>query len=183
MLEIYMEAVENKSGDSFLEEVNLGVGNYSDGEYWQQVESFRNGLYADTAMTQKIVERARLQTQRRLVDAIYGDGDDRILRHIDYPDPEESGTPPKKEYLENNMEEIWQGLGYESRDGESYSATEHQAWLVHVCTGLGTDWTPPHWSMMMARHEASRSKGARMLDNLFGRPPEPDNMQPMEDFQ
>jgi hypothetical protein len=180
MLEIYMHALRNSTADEFLDSVNLGVGNYDDGEYWQQIEAFRNGLYADTAMTRTIVERAKTETQKRMVDAIFGDGarDARILKHVDYPEPERGMT--KQQYMDEHMEDVWEDLGVDA-DEMQYSTTEHQAWLVHVCTGLDLDWTPPHWRMLKARHEASRSKDARLLDNLFGRPPEPDP-RPMEDF-
>jgi hypothetical protein len=178
MLEIYMHAVSNSTADDFLDAINLGIGNYDDAEYWQQVESFRNGLYADSAMTRTIIERAKLQTQRRIVDAIYDEGRNaRILRHIDHPDPEDM---TKEQYFDEHMEDVWEDLGVDTAE-VSYTTHEHQAWLVHVCTGLDMNWTPPHWRMLKARHEASRSKDARLIDNLFGRPPEPD-MRPMEDF-
>jgi len=178
MLEIYMHALKNSTGDDFLDSINLGVGNYTDGMYWQQVESFRNGLYADAAMTEAIIERAKLQTQRRMVDAIFDDEDARILRHVDFDEPGEGAS--RQEYFDEHIEDIWQGLGVD-KEGEQYTTSQHQAYLVHIATGLELDWTPPHWRMLKARHEASRSKNARMIDNLFGRPPEPD-LQPMEDF-
>jgi len=177
MLEIYMHALSNSTSDDFLDSINLGVGNYTEGEFWQQIEAFRNGLYADSAMTGKIMDRAVLQTQRRVVDEIFEGGSSRILRNIDYPEP---GDMSKEEYMEKHMDDLWRNLGIDT-DETQYTTQQHQAWLVHICTGLEMEWTPPHWRMLKARHEASRSKDARLIDNLFGRPPEPD-MQPMEDF-
>lgn len=173
MLELYMHALANSTQDDFLDSINLGVGNYTKAEYWQQIEAFRNGLYADSAMTRKVIERAKTQTQRRLVEAIYTKAesgrDAQILNNVDYPEPS-PGEVSRQEYFDEHIEDIWQELGVK---GE-YSKTEHQAWLVHVCVGIDLDWTPPHWRMLKARHEASRSKNARLIDNLFGRPPEPD---------
>jgi hypothetical protein len=181
MLEIYMRAVDNTTGESFLDAVNLGVGYYSDEEYWQQVEAYRNGLYADSAMTEKVIRRAVLQTKRRMVDAIVdGRHDARLLKRVDYPDPGDGQS--RQGYFEEHIDDVWEDLGYETADGESYGTHEHQAWLVHVCTDLDMDWTPPHWRMLKARHEASKSKGARLIDNLFGRPPEPDPV-PMGDYE
>jgi len=186
MLEIYMHALSNSTADDFLDSINLGVGNYTEGEFWQQVEAFRNGLYADSAMTNKVLDRAKLQTQRRIVDAIYEEGgrDARILKNIEYPEPERDGGGSyelsKQQYLDEHMEDVWEDLGIDTAE-KQYTTQQHQAWLVHVCTGMNLDWTPPHWRMLKARHEASRSKDARLIDNLFGRPPEPD-MRPMEDF-
>ena len=140
--------------------------------------TLRNGLYADSAMTGKVLERAELQTKRRIVDEIYEGGSSRILRNIDHPD---TGEMSKEEYMREHMDDLWRNLGVDTEETQ-YTTQQHQAWLVHVCTGLDMDWTPPHWRMLKARHEASRSKDARLIDNLFGRPPEPD-MRPMDDFQ
>lgn len=185
MLEIYMHAVSNHTSDDFLDTINMGVGNYTSGEYWQQINAFRNGLYANSAMTRTIIQQAIKQTQKRLVDAIWDKErfgrDAQILRSIDYPVPdidENNITRHKQEYLEEHMEDIWENLG----DLNDYSTHEHQAWLVHMCTNLDMDWTPPHWRMLKARHEASRSKDARLIDNLFGRPPDPSDMPNMGDF-
>ena len=177
MLEIYMHALNNSTADDFLDTINLGVGNYEDAEYWQQMESFKDGMFADAAMTDKIVRRAKLETKKRMVDAIYSESESRILNGVSYPDP---GDMSKRQYLEEEMEEVWRNLGDPSRD---YDREEHQAWLVSACTDIDPDWTPPHWRMLKARHEASRSKGARLIDNLFGRDPNPRQMRPMEDFE
>ena len=180
MLEIYMHAVGNQTGDSFLDTINLGVGNYEEPEYWQQIDAFRNGMFADAAMTRKVIERAVLETKKHMVDAIFGDGDSSLLEKgsINYPKP---GDMSKEEYLEKHMDDVWDGLGIPD---EGYSTEQHQAWLVNRATGLGMDWTPPHWRMLKARHEASRSRDARLIDNVFGRPPDRGQIAepPVEDF-
>jgi hypothetical protein len=168
MLEIYMHAVGNNTGDDFLDTINLGVGNYDEPEYWQQIDTFKTGMYADAAMTRKVVRRAILETKMRIVDAIYGDGDAKLLERGDVAHPRPDGLG-KGEYLEEHMDDVWDGLGIPE---EGYSTEEHQAWMVNRATSLGMDWTPPHWRMLKARHEASRSKDARLIDNVFGRPPE-----------
>lgn len=169
MLEIYMHAVGNRTGDEFLDSINMGVGNYDDAEYWQQIEAFRNGMFADAAMTRKVIERAVLETKMRIVDEIFGDEDSMLLDKGEVDHPKPVGMS-KEEYLEQCMDDVWDGLGIPEQD---YSTEQHQAWMVNRATGLPMDWTPPHWRMLKARHEASRSKGARLMDNVFGRPPEP----------
>lgn len=180
MLEIYMEALANRTADDFLDQFNFGVGNYDEAEYWQQIQEFRRGLYADSAMTRKVIERAILETKMEIVDAVFEDRGSRLLDQVNAPAPGEccdEACSTKQGYFDEHIEDVWNDLGT-----DEYDPREHKAWLVHVATGLDMDWTPPHWRMLKAKHEASRSKDAHLIDNLFGRPPEPD-MQPMEEFQ
>jgi hypothetical protein len=180
MLEVYMHALASRTADDFLDQVNLGIGNYSEAEYWQQVEAFRKGLYADSAMTQKLIEKGKREALREVVDAVFEERDRAILDNIrNLPEPDDGQT--RRGYYEEHADDIWRNLG----DHEEYTAAEHKAWLVHETTGISRDWTPPHWRMLKMRHEASRSKNARLIDNLFGRPPEPSggDMQMVDDFQ
>jgi hypothetical protein len=176
MLEIYMHAVANNTDDDFLDTINLGVGKYEEAEFWQQMESFRTGMFADAAMTKRIVERAVLEAKRKMVETIMERPGSKVLRNVDYPDPDRMS---KREYFDKHAENIWEDLGTE--DGE-YTPEQHQAWLVSHFTGLDMNWTPPHWRMLKARHEGSRSKDGHLIDNVFGRPPEPAQVQPMEDY-
>lgn len=180
MLEVYMHALASRTGDDFLDTVNLGIGNYSEAEYWQQVSAFRRGLYADSAMTEKLMRKAKREALRKVVEAVFDDRDRAVLANIsNLPEKEDGQT--KSGYYDEHAEDIWRNLGSPEDD---YSPTEHKAWLVSETTGIPRDWTPPHWRMLKMRHEASRSKEARLIDNLFGRPPEPgNNMQMVDDFQ
>jgi hypothetical protein len=191
MLEVYMHALSNSTGDALLSRVNLGVGNYTEAQYWQQIEAYRQGLYADSAMTKRILHRAKRETLKRLVDAVFENRDSKLLKGVTYEEPLEAGDvdedgnerehdETKAEYLDRCAQDIWENLGNDDHD---YSASEHQAYLVNMATDIELDWVPPHWRMLMARHEASRSKQAHLIDNLFGRPPEPKAMAPPEDFQ
>ena len=161
MLELYMSAIDGKTGDPFLDEINLGTGNYTNREYWLQVDEFRNGLYAESAMSRKILERAVRETKEAMVDAIFDRPDAAELRNVDFPDTEGF---TRAEYLDQHMDRVWNGLGH----GE-YTKHEHQAWLLDQYTGINRDWSPPHWRMLKMRHEASQSKDAHALDNLFDR--------------
>jgi len=189
MLEVYMHALASRTNDDFLDQVNLGIGNYDEAEYWQQVEAFKKGLFADAGITRKVIKRAVLETKMELVAARFGEADESLLDNVEAPECDcDDECSSKRAYLREHGDELWRGLGYTASDGERYTTQEHQAWLVQEVTDIDPDWVPPHWRMLKMRHEASRSKQARLLDNLFGRPPEPEpmaggQMQAMEDFE
>lgn len=202
MLEVYMHALASRTHDDFLDQVNLGIGNYSESEYWQQIQAFRDGMFADSSMTRKLLERARYETKIALVEAIFDNPESEVLRGVDAPHKKDGNDkypktrreePPdgdselvdRHEYFDEYADEMWDSLGYTTQDGERYKREEHQANLINTVTGIGMNWVPPHWRMLKARHEASRSKDAHLIDNLFGRPPEPKQVAPpdsMEEF-
>lgn len=182
MLEVYMHAIDSPVGDNFLDKSNLGLGNYNTHEYWQQIQSFRNGLYADSAMTRRLLHRAIFETKRKMaIDAYEGKDIDFYAPEpdeIDITDDERDELADKLEiepedvqivmdrqsYINDYADEIWNNLGSSTKSKEQVRAE-----MVHQYTGLGQDWVPPHWRMLKMRHEASRSKGARLIDNLFER--------------
>ncbi len=165
MLEVYLRVLEGETNDPFLDEINLGSGYYDAKEYWLQVESFRQGLFAEAGMVRVVMERARLETKQAIVDAIFNRPNSEDLKGIDYPDPDEVELS-QEEYFEEYAQQIWEGLGWEE---EGWSKHQHQAILVARSTGISQDWVPPHWRMLKMRHKASQSKDARAVDNLFGR--------------
>lgn len=188
MLEVYMHALDSPVGDDFLDQSNLGLGNYGTKEYWQQIQSFRNGLYADAGMARRIIDRAIYETKRKMA----GDAFDRPKQiSFKHPNPDSyikalieqhdieleekmdedetiavlrSQSWVRQSYIEEFQDEIWQDLG-----DEEISMVSKQTEMVTRYTGLTTNWVPPHWRMLKMRHEASRSKGARLIDNLFER--------------
>jgi hypothetical protein len=145
--EIYGEAVQPASSDEFLGDNNLGLGNYTESTYWQQIDSYQQGMYGDAAFARAIVARAIAQTKRRIAEPAWEQlsGDEQF-----YTD--------KREWLDAKGDELWQQLEPHQRRA-----------LLKKYTGIDSDWRPPFWRMLMARHEASRSIGARLIDNLFGR--------------
>jgi hypothetical protein len=144
---IYGEAVRPASSDEFLEQNNLGLGNYEESTYWQQMESFRSGMYGDAAFARRLVSRAIDQTKRALA-----------IDEWEKLDEDDRHWKDKREWLNRKGNEIWNNL----------DPSERRA-LLAKHTGIDRNWRPPHWRMLMARHEGSRSIGARLLDNLFGR--------------
>lgn len=162
MLEVYMAALAGETGDPFLDQINMGTGNYTDSEYWLQVQEFRNGLYAEAAVSRKVLERARRETKEAVVRAILETPDSKLLDDISYPPPDDDAS--FGEYYGEHADEIWESLGT-----EEITPSRHRAILVNEVTDLGMGWTPPHLRMVKMRHEASQSKDARALDNLFDR--------------
>lgn len=146
-LDIYDEAVKPSADDEFLDSSNLGLGYYETKEYWLQVESFRKGLYADAAFSRTLIERSISETKHFLGREKWENLPDGKREEYD-----------RRRYIDIKGEEIWEQLD-EAQKFETLGEV----------TGITSDWRPPFWRMMMMRHEASRSRGARLLDNLFGR--------------
>lgn len=162
MLEIYLRVIDGRSNDELLDEINLGTGNYTSGEFWLQVDSFRMAIYASAVMVRPIMARATHEAKRALVDAIYERPDARELADVWYPDPAANTT--REEYFQENADDVWSNLGDDPEE-----RIKQQAQLIESLTGLESDWTPPHWRMIKMRHNASQSKDAQALDNVFGR--------------
>lgn len=180
MLEVYMHAIQSPVGDDFLDKSNLGLGNYGHREYWQQIQSFRNGLYADAGMSRRLIERAIYETKREMakaafrrpdqVDFTHRDPEQFVEKYIDDNDLDEDydelrcDEVVEEAYVEEYMDEFWNNLG-----DEETPVWKEQARMVEQYAGFDKNWVPPHWRMLKMRHEASRSKGARLIDNLFER--------------
>lgn len=148
-VEVYSEATSpTAEDDDFLSANNLGLGNYSKKEYYQQVDSFRKGQFADAAFGRRIVRLGKRQTQL----AMARDKWDTLS------DEERAAVDSKREWLHERGQELWNALD------------ERERWARFAAeTNISKNWTPPFWRMMMMRHEGSRSISARLLDNLFGR--------------
>ena len=162
-LDIYSDAIETTVDDEFLSKNKLGLGNYSSSEYWQQVDSFQSGVYAHEAFTRRLRERAIAEAQREMAENGWDVRDaEGTVVHLqglkDLDDGERDQILSPRKYLEDRGKEIWHSL----TPDEQYQA------LVNI-VGFERDWTPPHWRMLQMRHESSRSRDARLIDNLFGR--------------
>ena len=162
-LDVYGRAIDSSTVDDFLDKNNLGLGYYEDGERWQQVDSYRHGMYGEAAFGDKLIDRAVEDTKREL--ALQGtnfyDTDANAPVSIEGwndLDADERDEEDRRRFIEQKGEEIWRRLS----DADRKEALE-------IATGITERWTPPHWRMIMVRHETSRSRGARLLDNLFGR--------------
>lgn len=186
-LDLYQEVVDSTAVDPFLDEQNLGLGNYTSKEMWQQVESYKNGLYAAAGFRRLLTERAKSETETRL--AIEGwevtvDGtkytwpgweelSDEERREIWWDEDEGDGLAQsgderfdRRRWINRRGKKLLTRL-YELRDQETntYPAIE----ALKTLSGWEEQWEPAHNRMMMMRHESSRSRSAQLLDNVFGR--------------
>jgi hypothetical protein len=141
-------ASESTATDDYLSDVNLGLGNYEDKAYWQQVDSYLKGIYGDAAFRQRLIERAVAETQWELGEQCYDE----------LPSDAKADIVSRRTWIENRGRAAFEAL-----------EVEEQLSRLEDCSGLTEAWTPPHWRMMEMRHEASRSRGARLIDNIFGR--------------
>lgn len=164
-LDMYNRAVEPPVDDEFLGSMNLGLGYYSRKEYWQQIESFRRGLYADAAFRRPLNHRAIKEAKRAMG-----------LEAWEKLDEDEREEKDRRRFIRAKGEEKWQNLmpsktasEYSTQQEREEEAARRRRQAIEEYAESDIGFTPPHWRMIMARHEASRSRGARLLDNLFGR--------------
>lgn len=161
-LDMYNEAVRSVGDDELADEMNLGLGNYSTNEYWQQIGNFRQSVYADAALSRRLEERAVAKTKRELGRQgfhYFDENDDEYKEWDGWQDLSESKRDRKDrdEWIEEQGEKIWNLL---NDDTQAKAVVELSGYK-----GLKS----PHMRMMSVQHDMSRSKDARLLDNLFGR--------------
>lgn len=142
--------------DEFLKKTNFGLGNYTTQEMYQQVESFRDGLFADAAFRRVLFQRAVYYAKRRHAEAKWSD------QYADVPKP----AYTKQEYVDEKADELWNGLG-DAADSQAADPAEAKMNVLARYAGVSGEWVPPQWRMMKMRHESSRSRNAKLLDNLF----------------
>lgn len=161
-LDIYQDAIDSTVDDEgLLGRTKLGLGYYDDKEYWQQVDSYRAGMFGHDAFASRILDRAIEETKTELAVSgvtIPRNGERVHLKGWDDLDDDKREEWDRRRFVEQRRENIW----------ESMSEDAQEAAIIEV-TGITSDWTPPQWEMMQMRHESSRSRGARLIDNLFGR--------------
>jgi len=167
-LDIYQEVIDSTDEEPFLSRTNFGLGNYTEREMWMQTEAHHRGMYATAAFKQRLEQRARRETIRKLgergwtytVQTDNGKQDQHIRGWNDLPEEERNSPdePHRRTFIKHQGRQIWDRLP----EREKRKALEAYA-------GLDGEWTAPHYRQMVMRHEASRSRGARLLDNLFDR--------------
>ena len=168
--DIYQYILKSNRDDEFLEASDLGLGNYGDQEFWQQIRSYRKGLFADTAFAEVLLKRGIEETKIRLAREGFDfyDEDSKKDKHWDPYDElseKERGTLYGDDdgiTLREHGEEIWSEMG---RPDKPF--TEEQLAALLSLTNVDRGWRPVFWRMLQARHEASRSRGARLLDNAL----------------
>lgn len=160
--EIYDRATAPTDDDEFLEHINFGLGNYSRRESYQQVELYLFGLYGQSAFGRTLRKMVEQKVKFKL--GIYGwqhvteDGVRREHEGWQSLDDAEQELEDRESYATGRGADIWELLPNKERE---------QAMKQFADTD--PEWTPPQHSAAMAHHEVSRARGARLMDNLFGR--------------
>ncbi|QLD84618.1 hypothetical protein HWV23_02735 [Natronomonas halophila] len=160
-LDLYQEAVNPSLTEEFLNNNNLGLGNLTEAEVYQQIESYRAGMFADAALSDRIDNRRLEETKRALAEEgwtyINDNGKKKDVSGWNGKGDSWKESEDRRRYLERRGEEIWDSL-----------PEEQQFEAIVEFTGR-PDWMAPHYRMLLMRNEASKSKEARTQDNLFGR--------------
>lgn len=162
--DVYQSASRPSKGDPILEETNFGMGNYDDDAFWQQVRSYRKGKVAELSFGGIMRAWALHETQARLA-----------MEGFNYYD-EESMEPKHwkawADLSEDEREDYGSVLAYGAsiwRDMEetNEALSGKQRVALEKKAGYTGDWRPLFYRMAQFRHEASRSRGGRLLDNLL----------------
>lgn len=178
-LDLFHEAASPTSDDEYLRRNNLGLGNYDAREYWQQIEAFKNHIYADAALGGTLLEFAIYKTKWELGMEFLAESDaDDAMQALE-DSHATSHAECRREAILALGEWKWDRLGrdevsldnwksFDVADRQELTAQMQLQALDEYANGAH-EWTTPQGRMISARHEASRSRGARLLDNLFGR--------------
>lgn len=166
-LELKDKLVEGAGGNPLLEHVNLGQGNYKDTDYWQQIRSYRRGLFLHTAFANIISERAIKETKIKLGREGYNAQYNDLEEAVDQFDPANNkydfdrADSPRQKILEHGNW-IWERLG-----DPATPISEKQVAAILDKTGATLDWLPISWQMVLGRHEASRSRDAELIRDVL----------------
>lgn len=158
--------IRSSRGNSLLENTNLGTGHYSEDTLWQQVRSYRKGLFAYTAFANLLTERAIEETKMRLGREGFrhyneNKGGAEFWEPLDEDDIDELESSWTAEYRRG--EEIWQAL----HDAKMPLSEEQIYAVMDKANVEPGHFLPVYWQMATGRHDASKSLGAELLRDVF----------------
>jgi len=170
--EVVGEVLESPNGDIF-DGSRFGLGNYDDKLYWQQVRGFRKAFITYQMFGPELRDRAVIETQRKLAK----EGTNRLnyagnkVKKDPYsqlPDEKKSDSKWADDgddavTLREYGREIWDELDNPEADG--LSDQQQKAMQEHA--GVSDRFVSVFESLQDMRHEGSRSKGARLVDNVL----------------
>lgn len=169
-LDMTAKVLEGPKANALLEETNLGLGNYDEDYLWQQIRSFRKGLFASIAFSGYLWRTARRQTLMALGRDGFEFFDEERGQRIrfkpaagQYDDYESQLETQSSWQIDlNRGREIWEQLG-----NWREPLSEKQLAAVLKKTDYDGDWLPIYWQMVSGRHEASRSKDAELIRDVL----------------
>lgn len=168
--DVQQELIRKSFGNPLLSRTNLGTGHYSERFLWQQIRSYRKGLFASIAFQQTISKRAVYQTKLALGregfshynesknDVEHWDGLD------EQPKTDSDGAPTSSwtDELERG-EDIWESLG----EAKAVMSEKQIAAIMRKTNIEPDGFLPIFWQMVSGRHDASKSKDAELLRDIF----------------
>jgi hypothetical protein len=152
-----------------FEGTGFGLGNYDESLYWQQVRGFRKALVAHLAFADTLHKRAIAETKLKLAKEGFSYVNDRQeTKKWKAWDELDDGEKAESKWadcdgqtLQQRGEEIWSDMA-----SPFESLTEEQRAALKAKAGVDDRFVSVFESLQDMRHEGSRSKGARLLDNF-----------------
>lgn len=165
------EFAESTVDDKQISRNNFGSGVYRDSELYEQTDRFKRTINANAGIGEDIRKRARGEAWLHLGRKGW------TIRNndetIQFPDFEEAlKTDEYADFAEeakaNGEDTRKQQLTYGRLVWEDMSDLERE-YAITELSSLDEPFDPPEFRVAKFFHEGSRSKGGRLMDNVFGR--------------
>lgn len=181
-LDALEDILQSSQNNPLLQQTNLGQGNYDEDYLWQQIQSYRDGLFAHKAFSSLVEDRHLRTTKLQLGRSGVRFYDTNAEKPVNI-EPFDQNNPEGDKYLRRlNLERdveyystwtliqkrgeyIWRE---ELGDPEAVGLTEMQAAALVEISGDDGEWLPIYWEMVAGRHEASRSLDSTLIKFVLG---------------
>jgi len=164
-LDMAGDILKQSEANPLLQQTNLGQGNYDEDYLWQQVRSYRKGLFTYIAFSGVLSKRAIYETKVKLAREGFSHWNEQKNEVEEWnPVDESSGDDDKSIWTVERRrgEEIWDALS----DNRTPLSQKQAAALLEK-TELSEEFMPIFWQMASGRHEVSRSKDAELIRDFL----------------
>lgn len=164
-LDVAYHIIRSSEYSELLEQVNLGTGYYTDEDLAMQMRNLRKGLVADIAFSETLRKHAVQETKVLLAEEGFSFYDEQAeeVKHWAPVDDANVAEHGRTHALLERGEEIWDALA-----NPRYSLSIEQAAALEEKTSLDP-FKPIFNHLAAGYHESTKSRGARLMDNFFGR--------------
>lgn len=168
-LDVTYSIIRPSEYNELIEQINFGTGYYEDAELNMQMRNARRGLFATIAFSNTLREHAERETKTKLADEGFSWYDEQAEEVKMWKSIEEADIDDELEkrgrtaMLLERGEEIWEELGR-----PEYSLSVKQAAALDAKANMN-NFKPIFNHLAAIYHEQTKSKGARLIDNYFGR--------------
>lgn len=180
-IEIFHRFLDPSESDSFLQKTNLRTGNYTEEMYWQQMSEYQSHMYGESAFGNgKNLARAESDAKYELAKA-----DWESMTEEEREEALEEYDGSKRSWFEARGEQKWNEIGVDETDtdalvqqfGEQARSPEFQEYYRELArldelaeySRVDDEFMAAFGRMIVARHEASGSRGAHHIDAITGR--------------